>query len=88
MERARELVNTFEAEFENQSETFDESVDMQNRALIKSIQGKHQSKFTEIRRQIRILSDLFGAASLKDVNDEVAKWEKAKTEFEKKTSIG
>ena len=45
---------------------------------------KYTAKFGQIKRQIEAVSDLFGPASLKEIDAEVKKWEKAKKDFEKK----
>ncbi len=82
--RTEELVKTLESEFENEIVELDEDLEIQNKAVLRSIQAKYSAKFGEIRKQIAALSTLFGTASLKEINDDLAKWDKVKKEFDKK----
>lgn len=82
--RAQELVETLKSEFDEEAEEQDDDLEIQNKALLKSIQRKYSAKFRQITKQITTLSDLFETASLKGIDNEVAKWDKVKKEFEKK----
>ena len=82
--RAEELAKQINIEFEDGAEELDEDLQVQNKALLGSIQGKYSTKFEQIRKQIARLSSLFETASLKEINDELAKWSKVKKEFDKK----
>jgi chromosome segregation protein len=82
--RVEELVGELQSEFDNEPEKLDEDLEIQNKSLLKIIHGKYTAKFRQIKRQIEALSDLFGAASLKEIDAEVKKWEKTKKDFEKK----
>jgi type III restriction enzyme len=81
--RAEDLVVTLESEFDDHA-THQEDYEGQNKSLIKGIQGKYSAKFAQIKRQIAALSNVFEPSSLKDIQDEVAKWNKLKEEFDKK----
>jgi len=61
----------------------EENVELENKALIKSIRTKFASKFAEIETSITALSNLFKPASLKAIDDKIKKWEKLKAAFEK-----
>jgi Mg2+ and Co2+ transporter CorA len=74
-----QVVEALETEDEEE-----EDVELENKALIKSIRTKFASKFTQIETAVSTLSDLFKPASLKAINDEIKEWEKLKTAFEKK----
>ncbi|MBZ5723292.1 MAG: AAA family ATPase [Acidobacteriia bacterium] len=84
LSRVQELVKGLEAEFDEETEELDEDLEIQNKALLKSIQGKYAAKLGQTKKQIGVLVDLFKTASLKEIDDEVKKWEKLKNEFEKK----
>jgi chromosome segregation protein len=81
--RAKELVDNLKSEFANEAEEQDGDLEIQNKTLLKSIRGKYSAKFGQIKRQIAALSDLFGTASLKEIDDEVKKWDKVKKAFDK-----
>jgi len=83
MTRAKELVGALQNEFEGSADEDDEALEVRNKALMKSIQTKYEAKFKEIRKQIEVLSKLFEGASLKEVTDEVKKWEKVRSAFDK-----
>src|SRR5258708_1737149 len=82
--RAQGLVEGLEAEFEEETEEQDDDLEIQNKALLKSIKGKYAAKFGQIKKQVGVLAGLFKPVSLKELDDEVKKWEKLKNEFEKK----
>lgn len=84
LSRAQELVEGLEAEFEEETEKQDDDLEIQNKALLKSIKGKYATKLGQIKKEIGVLAGLFKLAALKEVDDEVKKWEKLKNEFEKK----
>ena len=81
--RAKELVDTLESEFDEVAEEQDEDIEIQNKAVLKNIRRKYSAKFGQIQKQIAVLADLFKAASLKEIDDEVKTWDKLKKEFEK-----
>ncbi len=83
LSRAEELVDTLKEEFDKDTEEQEDDLEIRNRALIKSIQGKYSARSGQIRKQIAVLANLFGTASLKEIDDEVKKWDKIKKEFEK-----
>lgn len=62
----------------------EEDGELENKALIKSIQTKYAAKFSEIEAGVAALSNLFKPPSLKAINDEVKSWEKLKAAFDKK----
>lgn len=82
--RAEELVGELQNEFNREPEKLDEDLEVQNKSLLRSIHGKYMAKFGQIKKQIEALFNLFGTASLKEIDAEVKKWEKAKKDFEKK----
>ncbi len=84
MARAKGLVGTLESGFEEEAEEQEDVLGLQNVDLITSIREKYSAKFGEIRAQIKILADLFESGSLKEIDDETNKWNKVKTEFDKK----
>lgn len=57
--RAKELVETLEREFDEGPESQGEDLEIQNKAVLKSIQGKYSAKFGEIKKQIAVLASLF-----------------------------
>jgi type III restriction enzyme len=78
-ERVQELEDSFE-----ESEEENEDVELQNKALIKSIRTKFAAKFKEIDTAVTTLSNLFTPVALKAIDDEIKAWNKLKTAFEKK----
>jgi chromosome segregation protein len=82
--RAKEVVDGLESEFDRGEEEQEGDLEIQNKTLLKSIQGKYSAKFGQIKKQVAVLSDLFGTASLKEIDDEVKKWDKVKKAFDKK----
>lgn len=82
--QAEELVDSLKSKFDGEVWKQDEDLEIQNTTLVKHIRGKYSAKFGEIKKQITALSDLFEATSLKDINDEVRKWDNLKKEFDKK----
>jgi chromosome segregation protein len=81
--RAQELVQQLEDDFDGEVESEDDPAIL-NKALIKNIRGKYASKFEQIGKQIVSLSSLFEPASLKDINEVVKKWDRARRDFDKK----
>ncbi len=84
LSRAKELVDALETGFDEEAEEPDKDLEIQNKAIVKSIQGKYSAKFGQIRKQITVLAGLFKTASTKEIDDEVKKWDKVKSEFDKK----
>jgi type III restriction enzyme len=82
--RAAELVGTLASEVDDDAAAQGGDLEIQNKALIKSIRGKYSAKFGQIKKQIAVLGGLFDASSMKGIDEEVKKWEKAKKEFDKK----
>jgi len=82
--QAEELVKTLQSEFNDTAAEQDDELEIQNKALLKSIKGKYSAKFGQIKKQIAALSDLFGTSSLREIVDEVKKWDAVKKAFEKK----
>jgi chromosome segregation protein len=82
--RAKELVETLDSEFNENLEGQSEDFEIQNKVVLKSIQGKYSTKFEQIKKQIAVLASLFKTASLKEIDDEVKKWDKLRSEFDKK----
>jgi chromosome segregation protein len=82
--RIEDLVKSFESEFDNGTADQDDDSELQNKALIKTIKGKYSAKFAQIKKQIVVLSGLFESVSLKEIEDELKKWDKLKKEFDKK----
>jgi chromosome segregation protein len=81
--RAAELLAPLEVEF-NEAIAIDDGGELQNPALIKKIREQFSLKFKEINKQIAVLSGLFEESSLKQLNEAIEAWEKAKEAFEKK----
>jgi chromosome segregation protein len=84
LSRAKKLVETLESELDEEAEGEDEDLEIQNKAVLKGIRGRYAAKFGQIKKQIAVLAGLFETASLKEIDDEVKKWEKLKKEFDKK----
>lgn len=82
LDREKDLVDTLASELGDEDETQDD-LDIQNKALIKSIRGKYSAKFRQIRKQVAVLSSLFQAASMTEINEELKKWEVVQKAFEK-----
>jgi type III restriction enzyme len=83
LEREKELVETLGSEL-GEADGEQDDLDIQNKALIKSIRGKYSAKFRQIRKQIAVLSSHFEAASMKEINEELKKWEAVQKAFDKK----
>jgi chromosome segregation protein len=81
--RVEGLVTTLAAEI-TEEDGGDENLEIRNKALIKSIQGKYYAKFGQIKKQLSVLSGLFTPASLSQIDVETKKWDKAKRAFDKK----
>jgi len=79
-EQIQELKTALDSELDGEAE----DVELQNKALIKSIKAQFASKFAEIKTTITTLAGLFAHPSLKAINDEVKKWHKLKAAFDKK----
>lgn len=60
-----------------------EEIELQNKALITSIEKQYATRFEDIRKKVDALSEIFEEASLKALNDKLAEWDKLKTKFEK-----
>ncbi|HEV2523417.1 MAG TPA: AAA family ATPase [Candidatus Acidoferrales bacterium] len=82
--RVKDLVTTLTSAFDEESEGDDGDLEIQNKVLLKSIRGKYSAKFGQIKKQLSTLSSLFDPAALKEIDDEIKKWDKVKKEFEKK----
>lgn len=80
--RAEEIVDSLANEFDDAVETQGDDLNVENTALIKSIKGKYSTKFGEIQAHVTALSALFKGASLKEINDEVKKWDRVKKKFD------
>ncbi len=83
LSRAQELVEALAGEFDEESREESDGLDVHNKALLKSIREKYLAKFGQIRKGITTLVGLFEASSLREVNDEIRKWDRVKTEFDK-----
>jgi type III restriction enzyme len=81
--QASKLVETLKTDFSDHTDEQNDDLEIQNKALIKSIRRKYSTKFGEIKKQMAILSGLFGAASLQEIDEETGKWEKIKEDFDK-----
>lgn len=79
--RAEELIGSLESDFDDGEE---DGLEVHNPALIKSIRKQYATKFGEIKTQITVLSKLFQSKSLKEINDEVKKWNAVKKGFDDK----
>ncbi len=82
-ETTKEHVGTLVEALEGDEEG-EEDGELENKTLIKSIQTKYTSKFSEIEAGIVALSNLFKPASIKAISDEIKAWEKLKAAFDKK----
>jgi chromosome segregation protein len=81
--KAEDLVNTLAEDFERVAEEQEEGLEIQNKALLKSIREKYSAKFSQLEMQISELVGLFKVASLEEIEDEVKKWDKVKKAFDK-----
>lgn len=81
--RTQELVEGLVGEFDEKGETESDNVDIHNKALLKSIREKYLAKFGQVRKHVAALGALFETGALREIDDEVRKWEKAKTAFDK-----
>jgi chromosome segregation protein len=79
-EHIQELKTALDSELAGE----EEDVELQNKALMKSIKAQFASKFVEIKTTITTLAGLFANPSLKAITDEVKKWRKLKAAFDKK----
>ncbi len=82
--RVEELVGTLKSELDEGVGKPEDDLEVQNTALIKTIKRKYAAKFGDIRKQVAVLFDLFGSASLREIHDELKQWDKAKKDFDKK----
>jgi len=82
--RTEELVTTLRNEVGEWDDEEGEDLEVQNTSLIASIREKYGTKFREIRSQISVLVGLFESASLREIDAETNRWEKAKAEFDTK----
>src|ERR1039458_2846249 len=82
--QAVELVVSLEEDFDADSLNQVDDLEVLNTTLIKSIRTKYATKFREIKIRIDALTSLFKTASLKDINDELKKWDNLKAEFDRK----
>jgi type III restriction enzyme len=82
--QAEELVKSLVRDFNADTAAADDVPEILNTALIKSIRAKYTSTFREIKVGIGALSGLFKPAVLKEINDDVKKWDKLKSDFDKK----
>ncbi len=83
LNRIEELVTTLAAEL-NEEDEAEEGSEILNEALLKNIRAKYVAKVGQIRKQIGMLSSLFAPASLKEMEDEIKKWDRVKKEFDKR----
>jgi chromosome segregation protein len=84
MTRTEELVSTLRSDMGDEQGEGGEELEIQNVELIAGIRLKYSEKLEEIRTQMKILADLFGGASLTEINSETEKWNRLKAAFEKK----
>lgn len=84
IDQLREGVEVLMSSFAESSQEPDEDTVIQNEALIAAIRKKYMSKTKEIGRGVDAIHDLFKPTSLKEINDEIKKWETVKREFDKK----
>jgi type III restriction enzyme len=83
LSRTKEVVDTLNTQVGDREEEEGDTVEVQNADLITSIREKYAAKFGDIRAQIKILMDLFGSASLREIDVETKKWDKLKADFDK-----
>lgn len=79
--RAQELVQVLKEEFEEERES-QEELAVHNTDLIEGIREKYSAKFAQIREQTLVLAELFETASLREISDEVSKWNQIKKAFD------
>ncbi len=78
-EHVLSLTEYLETEIEEDTET----KEVQNKDLIKSIQAEYESRFEDINKHVKALSDIFQDKALKSLNEKIKKWEKLKSNFDK-----
>ena len=83
LERSEELVASLGSEFEGEAVEQDDDLEVHNTVLINSIRKKYATKFSEIKMQITGLANLFKSISLKEINDELKKWDVVKQAYDK-----
>jgi type III restriction enzyme len=83
LNQAKTIVDSLSAAFQDERKEQGGTLEVQNVELITGIREKFSARFRQIKGHLTTLSGLFDEASLKEINDEIQKWDIVKAAFDK-----
>ncbi len=81
---AEDLVRGLKRDFEQRVESDDMELETHNENVIRDIRAKYAAKMRETSKQIDLLVSLFEGSGLREIDQEVAKWQALKADFDRK----